>query len=254
MSSPAREIIEVVLKRATILQYICEEQPTKRDLVDSAPDSRPTIDRAIRELEEYQLVRRKDGVCQPTYTGKMAYELCQEYKNSFDALEKADVEVSALPLDAGLSKAVFHTGSVFQPPEHAPYEKIKPMYEDFTNGDTLSGVTRVLIPPYINQILARSARGALDVELVIDSGALDILLETQEETALKCIESGDTIYKVNGLSQYSVFLIDSEILYVTLYSDTNHLSAVIRNTSCGAIRWAENHIADFKNEASLLTA
>jgi len=48
-------MLQVVHKRLDILRYVCKEQPTKRELVDVASRSRPTVDRAIRELEEYIL-------------------------------------------------------------------------------------------------------------------------------------------------------------------------------------------------------
>lgn len=253
MASSVCEIIDIVLKREEILRLICENQPDKRDLVDSLSESRPTIDRAIRELEDHQLARREDGVCKPTYTGKMACELYLDFKDAFKVLENTSTGLSSLPLDADLDKAVFHGGSVFHPPDYAPYEEIEPMHEDINNGEQIVAVTQILLP-HINQILTRGAEDQMDVDLIISNEVLDVLLKNQPETILPCIELSDTIYTNDELSQYSLFLIDGEILYTAIFSQTNHLSAVIRNTNHQAVQWAKNLISDLKEDATLLTA
>lgn len=254
MSTEPQEILGIVFKRSGILRLICEEEPDKRELVERVPKSRPTVDRAVRELESYNLVHRENGVCKPTYTGRMACGLYSDLEHCFATLEDVKAGLSALPRDTDLDEVVFHGASVFQPPDHAPYEKIKPMYEDFSECEDVVGITRVVLPPYINQILAYGARDVAVIELVITDEILDVLLENQQDLIVACIESGESVYKTGDLSNYSLFLIDGEILYIAVYSDLNHLSAVIRNTNCEAVKWANNKISRAKDEATLLTA
>jgi predicted transcriptional regulator len=244
----------VVFKRASILRLVCEERPEKRELVASVPKSRPTVDRAIRELEDFNLVRRENGVCKPTYTGKMACTLFSDLEHSFATLEDVKDELSSLPRDADLDEGIFHGASVFQPPDHAPYEKIEPMYEDFSECTKLVGMTRVVLPPYISRVLESGARGAADIDLIITDQVLEVLLENDHDLIMECIETGDSIYTLEGLSKYSLFLIDSETLYIAVYSESNHLSTVLRNTEHQAVEWARNKISSLKNDASLLTA
>jgi DNA-binding transcriptional MocR family regulator len=132
--SPTGKIIDVVLHRRSILESICENKPDKRTLVETLPDSRPTVDRAVRELEEHNLVERVDGVCKPTYTGQMAYKLCEEFRNSFQMLNNTSAELSLLPLDSNLNKYIFLDGCIFHPPDYAPYQRIQPLDEDLRDG------------------------------------------------------------------------------------------------------------------------
>ncbi|SEV93099.1 helix-turn-helix transcriptional regulator [Halobacterium jilantaiense] len=250
MSSGAEELVEVVYKRFEVLQLVCEDSPEKRALVESVSKSRPTVDRAIRELESHGLVHRESGVCKPTYTGRVAYDLYSGLAESFATLEDTRGELLSLPRDADLDEVVFQGGTVLEPPEHAPYTRIEPMYEDVSSCDELVGVTRVVLPPYIDRIIEYGARDVADTELVVNTDILDVLLENQQDRTLDCIESGNTIYTAERLPNYCLFLVDDTILYIALYSGSNHLSTVIRNTDSQAVQWAENKISKIKSEAS----
>lgn len=249
----ACELIDVVLKREEILELICQEQPDKRDLVDALPDSRPTIDRAIRELESHELVQRENGVCKPTYLGRKACELYCEFKDTYETLTEVDIELTSLSLDTEIDNSVLQDSSVFHPPDYAPYEQIEPINDDIEVGEEIVAATPILIP-HINQILSRAIEDQVDVDLVLCSEALDVLLKNQPETIIPCIESSDTIYTNDELLQYSLFLVDNEVLYIAFYSQTNHLSAVIRNTNRQAIQWAEDLTMALKEDATLFTA
>lgn len=253
MASSIGTIVDVVLKRRIVLEYICQCKPDKRTLVENLSESRPTVDRAVRELEDHDLVKRVDGVCKPTYTGKTAYELCEEFRNSFQMLKETSTELSSLPLDTGLDKSIFLGGSVFHPPDSAPYETIQPIDEDIRNGEKIVAATEVLTP-YIDQILRRGADNKKNITLFLSNSVLDVLLKNQPDTIIPHIESCNAIYRGIEIPQYSLFLIDDEILYTGIYSRTNHLSTVIRNTNQRVIEWAKEMVSEFEDEGVLLTA
>ncbi|WP_434523171.1 hypothetical protein [Halorubrum sp. AS12] len=253
MASSTGNIVDVVLKRQTVLEYICQCKPDKRTLVENLSESRPTINRAVRELEDLDLVERVDGVCKPTYTGQTAYNLCKEFTNSFQMLQETSPELSSLPLDAELDKSIFLGGSVFHPPDYAPYERIQPLDNDLRNGEKIVAATEILIP-HIDEILRQGTDGDADITLFVSNDVLDVLLDNQPDRIIPHIESGDGIYRGIEISRYSLFLIDDEILYTGIYSDTNHLSAVIRNTNQQVIQWAKESISELEDEGTLLTA
>lgn len=253
MVSSTSEIIEVVLKRRVVLRYICQCKPDKRTLVEDLSQSRPTIDRSVRELEDLDLVERVNGVCKPTYAGQTAYELCEEFRSSFQMLQETSTELLPLPLEAGLDKSIFLDGSVFQPPDCAPYEKIQPLDNDLRNGEKIIAATEILIP-HIDEILKQGTNGEVDITLFVSNDVLEVLLDNQPGSIIPHIESGDTVYRGIKVSRYSLFLIDAEILYIGIYSDTNHLSTVIRNTNQQAIQWAKKSVSELEKEGTLLTA
>jgi len=253
MASEISGVIDVVLKRRGILEYICQHEPDKRTLESNLSQSRPTIDRAIRQLEDHNLVERTNGVCEPTYTGKIACDLCSDFRDVFEILESAGDEIASLPTDAELDTSVFFDGVLFHPPDYAPYERIEPLYDDIRDAEEIVAVSEVIVP-HIDQILEYGLDENVDMSLFVNDGAMDILLEKQPNKVIPHIESGDSIYKGIEISQYSLFLIDDEVLYTGIFSPTNHLSTIIRNKNHQAIQWATQFISHLQDEGTLLTA
>lgn len=76
-------LLELTHKRGYILRAISTDGAEKRDLADELSDSRPTIDRAIRELEADGLVVRVEGKCQLTLLGRLLYERYRDVRNDY---------------------------------------------------------------------------------------------------------------------------------------------------------------------------
>ncbi|MGQ3330623.1 transcriptional regulator FilR1 domain-containing protein [Halorubrum sp. FL23] len=93
-----------------------------------------------------------------------------------------------------------------------------------------------------------------NITLFLSNSVLDVLLKNQPDTITPHIESCNAIYRGIEIPQYSLFLIDDEILYTGIYSQTNHLSTVIRNTNQRVIEWAKEMVSEFEDEGTLLTA
>lgn len=242
----SKSIIDVVLKRRIILKYICQHKPDKRNLVESVSESRPTVDRAVRELEDLNLVERRNGACEPTFTGQTAYDICEEFRDSFQILKKIKTKNSSLSPEANLHKSIFFGGSVYTPPDHAPYDKIKLVNKDLTNAKNIIAVFGVL-SPYINTIIAQGEHEkSTNITLLVSNKILDEGLISLTPHIESCIQ----IYGGIGSPEYSLFLIDDEILYIGVHSETNHISAVIRNTNQQAIQWAKDSISELKNNGT----
>ncbi|MFC3478177.1 helix-turn-helix transcriptional regulator [Halobacterium litoreum] len=252
--SASSGVLQVVHKRLDILRYVCDQHPSKRKLADAASKSRATVDRAVRELEEHDLVYRTDGQCKPTLAGAKACELYVDVEESFAVLDDVTPELSALSPDADLPSTLFRDGSVFQPPARAPYERIEPLYEDLSRADSLVAVTRVFLSPYVDQTMSRGASGEMDLELLVDEEMIDAMPDAQHSVLRECIDSGATVYAVDEPPDYTLFLVDGERLYVALYADSNHLSAVIQNTGTRAVEWAADRLSRLQRRATQLSA
>ncbi|WP_167879985.1 transcriptional regulator FilR1 domain-containing protein [Halorhabdus rudnickae] len=248
-----RSLIQVVDKRINILQVVCEEYPTKRDLTNAVSDSRATVDRAIRELEEFNLVCRENGSCRPTYTGILARNLYMDFANAFSILENTNDVVSSLSLDENLVKDIFHGGSIFRPSNFAPYEIIDPISEDLKVSNELVLVSPVYIPSYFNQVLSQGAENSSNVDLIINSRIVDILMDS-ESVVEKYLYNGNKIFKKNKTPNYGILNIDKDIVYVLLFTTEGYLSSIIRNTTQSAVQWSMSRISKIKEESSNFTA
>ena len=208
MSLQTPNTIEVIFKRRNILEYICEHEPDKRELVDELPKSRPTIDRAIRELEENELVDRSSGSCQPTYVGKIAYEHYIEYENYFETLEKAVPLLSSLSSSTNLNRSIFVESTIFYPSEYAPYEPIEPLRNDIKKAENIKLVTKVFLRPYIDQIFSKPTTDTECVDIIINNKLVDELLEYNVGGIEEFLKTNNFVFESKNLPEYSLFLID----------------------------------------------
>lgn len=252
MGSDIHDMIGVVSSRAAILSCIYEHSRDKRELTEALPQSRSTIDRAVRTLEEYDLVYREGGSCHLTYVGKAAYECYDGLERSFDTLDDARSMLAPVSLDTDICHSVFEDGVVLHPPEQTPYREIREVCEEIRASSRIRLLSSVALPPYIDQILSAAVNDSTDVVVVTTPGVVEALRETRRELMGPSIATGDTIYQTDGLPAYAPLLIDEDVLYTAFFADSNHLTGVIKNTADRPIRWAASQISAHRADATLV--
>jgi hypothetical protein len=71
-------VLDLVLSRQRYLAQLATAPARKRELVDELGDSRSTVDRALRALDERGLIRRGDDGYELTYTGQVLLDTVEE--------------------------------------------------------------------------------------------------------------------------------------------------------------------------------
>jgi predicted transcriptional regulator len=240
--SDGTTIVETVLNRREVFDIVCRESPDKRDLQEQVTKSRPTVDRAIRELEEENLVNREEGLCKPTVEGRLAYELYEQFEGAFARLSRIENELMELPPETSLPATFFEEGSVLEPPDCAPYSTIEPLVEDLSEASEVVVVTPVLITPYI-EILADESNSPLpDVCLTVNERVASVLESNDVKMKMDDVIAQNQLSISDTIPRYGIVLIDERITYILIFSSTNHLSAAIRNDRPDAIAWARERI------------
>jgi predicted transcriptional regulator len=245
------DIVEVVLNRDQIFHVVCKEMPEKRDLEHRVSKSRPTIDRAIRELEEENLVYCEGGLCKPTSVGRLAHELYERFEKSFTRLSEIEDELIELPSETTLPSIVFYGASLLQPPDYAPYSTIGALVDDLAEAAEVTVVTPILITPYLNKIADRRSSSQLDVRLIVTEEVAEMLMSDTGNTQIASLTSQDLLSVSDDVPQYGLVLIDRRITYTLIFSGTNHLSAAIRNTRPDAVEWTKKRIDEIRTRSQV---
>ncbi|GAA0268457.1 transcriptional regulator FilR1 domain-containing protein [Halobacterium noricense] len=244
--SEGNNMLKTVLRRAEVLHLVCNEMPEKRNLEDEVAKSRPTIDRAIRELEEEHLVCRDNGLCKPTSAGQLANELYEQFEQSFGRLSKIEQELAALPVETTLPGTILEGASLFQTPDHAPYTTIDPLVDDLLQADNIVVMTPVLISPYLEEISNQRNASQIEISLI----TTETVAETFNTGAANSLTDDsrliDQLVVSDALPQYGLILVDGAVSYTLIFTDTNHLSAVIRNTRPDTVEWTRKKIVQSK--------
>lgn len=253
MSNTLQEMIDVVFNRADILEMICNETHDKRKLVNNLPISRPTIDRAVRELEDHNLVKRSGGICKPTFSGKLALEMYKITAETIKTIHNNSEMLNELPENTNLPLLLLMDGSIHLPSDCAPYSPIEPVYPKLKKAETLESLIPVILPHQLKLVHQKFNSTNADAEVIINSNMLDTLLKQHYEKTHEMISKGNTLYRVDQIPNYSLFICDDKIVFVTIYSPTNQPLGVIENSSERALQWAQNQYLIYRKNASLLT-
>lgn len=94
--------LEAITARHRLLEQIDKGVCDKRDLHDALNSSRTTIDRAVRELEQENILHRRNGCCEFTRFGRVAYSEFCGMSQTFKTLDNASNLLSILPENSTL--------------------------------------------------------------------------------------------------------------------------------------------------------
>lgn len=253
MNSSLQEMIDIVFNRADVLDMVCGGTHDKRELVDNLPISRPTIDRAIRELEEHDLVKRSGGTCEPTFSGRLALEMYEITEETIDTIHNKSEILNELSKNSNISPLLLTEASIHLPSDCAPFSPIEPVYTKLEKADALRSLVPVILPHQLELLHRKSNASNENVEVTIDSQILETLLEQHHERTHEMISNGNTLYKADRLPNYSLFICDGKFVFVTIYSPTNQPLGVIENSSEAVLQWAREQFTFYRKNATPLT-
>ncbi|MFP8954043.1 hypothetical protein ACLI4Z_13910 [Natrialbaceae archaeon A-arb3/5] len=107
MREEDNEFIITVLDRGDVLSEIIRGANQKRTIDERLSISRPTIDRAIRELEEQNLVNRTGGKASVTPLGEMAHKVYRNTTSTLSGLKNNGQIINSIPQRNQISYKVF---------------------------------------------------------------------------------------------------------------------------------------------------
>lgn len=165
----------VLAKRVDALAALAGDRLDKPALVDELGVSRSTVDRAVAELETTGFARRAGAEFEATQAGELALETHREYTVATDALGGALPLLAALPDDAPVGAELLNGGSVDLAEAHAPEGALSEVVARLPEADTLRGFAPVVKTNYVSMLHDQVVAGDLDVEIIVQSGALDSL-------------------------------------------------------------------------------
>lgn len=94
MTGDQPRVLHCIEKRHDVLSQLVSGVTDQRRLCDSIGISRPTLSRALHQLEENDLVQSTGSEYQPTPLGRVAWELYDETLSAFQRLTKSSEALS----------------------------------------------------------------------------------------------------------------------------------------------------------------
>jgi predicted transcriptional regulator len=253
-SGPSR-LMTAVDRRGDLLRVLGEESLQKHELEEALDVSRSTIDRAIRELEELGLVRRRDDGYDRTLCGRIAMEEYTRFHRSISGLCEATELLESVDDDAPVDGALVAGARVVEATRASPHRPLEELYEVVDRAESVRGFAPAIHPQQVDMYRRRIVDEEMRGDLVVTEDAVQQLVSRYDDALEAGLDSDAAqFWRTDDDLSYSLTLAttpDGSHVGVLVYDDSGIAGAIINDTPA-AVEWAERRFEEGRADASPL--
>lgn len=249
----ATEAAEVVAKRREYLEVLGDGPLQKTDVVDALDAPRSTVDRAVRELEAADLVRRAREGYVTTPTGELLLEERRTYLDRVAAAVEAAPVLDALPRPLPFDASVLVGAEVLLPEAHAPESALRRNVEVTRSATRLRGLAPVVLSLYVDVLHEQVVNEGLSVELVATPQVVETLRA----------EYADRVAEMEATGRFDLLATDRDLPYalwvvdapdgphagLVVYSEAG-IEGLLLSDAEAMVGWAEREYRSYREAAS----
>lgn len=162
----------------------------KARIVDGVEGSRSTVDRAVRDLESRDLVRRADGGWEATLAGRLLLEEYRSFRRRATGIDAAADVLAPLPADAPIDPAVLADAEVVRSGPSTPSRPIESHLAYVRAADRVRIVTTALSDRYVETYRTCIVERGLTVEAACLPGIVERLVGEYSEATGEMLDTG----------------------------------------------------------------
>ncbi|NEU58021.1 winged helix-turn-helix domain-containing protein [Halorussus sp. MSC15.2] len=244
-------LLECVQKRGELLAEIRDGTVEKRDLTDSLPVSRSTVNRAISELTELEIVRERAGDCELTLYGESLYQSYRRFIHLYDKLLAAKPLLVNLPSSFPFDYDVLRSATVHVCERPDPRKPLTALHSRVEDGDEVQVLSSVVMPATVELYYEQITEQNLTAEFTLSAFVLEHLLSEYPEKTRTVLElEHTTFHTIEEDLTFELVVVDGTEVWFGVYDERGRIvGAFVADTST-AIEWAESLYADFRDGSS----
>jgi len=252
-----RDVLGTLLQRAPVLRALSDGPRRKPDLVSTLDVSRSTVDRAIRELENLELVERVDGGFRVTLAGQLALQSLDEFTERIHATTSMTDMLRHFEPDAALTLDALVGADLLLGAQPAPYQ-IANKLESFIEGaESLRVLTQAISNSSSAEVIAQAVFDGTDYEAVFATDLARFLCQNRSEERRRMVETGHfRAYSADEIPCNFLLIERSDrvLVVIVVYDDEDILRGMIVNDTEAAVEWAEDLYERYRSQAREVTA
>ncbi|GAB3038189.1 helix-turn-helix transcriptional regulator [Natronobiforma cellulositropha] len=246
-------VLSVLTRRGRFLEALLEGPVRKDDLAKRLGVSRSTVDRAICDLERFDLVACADCRCRLTLAGELALAEYEEFLDRVTVIADASDVLSALPPTVPLERAFVDGATVVRVGDDPSRSILEAQ---------LTGThQRVFVTETVSHLVAASLDAiddGLECEFVFTSETLDDLATEFRGPVSAALAAGRVeLREATTTLPYSLVLSRHDptgrVVASLVVTSDDGLEAIVSNDSEPAVAWAESTFASLWQQASPLS-
>jgi predicted transcriptional regulator len=250
------DVLELLMRRSDLLQVIADEPRKKRDLVRDLDVSRSTIDRGVRELRNFDLVRYSDGY-ELTPTGRLAFDIYQWCLQRIQLLLEFEPLFRWFPGSAFAEPPEFDIGwladaDLATPDAGDPFTIVNRHVQTLSAAHRFDAMIPVTTRYSLEVGRERMVEHGAEMTLVVTPSVADTFEHSEDHAPLwaDMVETGRVeLYVYDGDLPYYVGVFDGKTVQVAV-DDAGEPRALVEIPACPpAVEWAEATLGEYRAAA-----
>jgi len=253
MTEDSSELVGLLAQRGGYLESIADGVTEKRALVDAHDASRSTVDRAVRQLADADLVERTHGEVELTTTGRLALDAYTTFRDRVAAVGDANDVLAAVDDGGALDVRLFENATVVEA-EHTPQKPMEAVADVLREASEVRVFAPLVISNQVELYRDRVADGSLRADVVVTQAVLDELVANYQDTVETFARADDAALSLTETDlPYGLVLAslnDRDVVLVVF--GTGPIAGVLRNDDPDAIDWAVERFDAVRADATRL--
>lgn len=243
-----REFRQEAVKRAPLLDVLCEQPRTMRQLDERLPTSRSTIHRALGTFEEANVVRKVEQTYHLTGFGEIVAEQTREFTAELETARALDEFLNAISeVDVDVPLACFRDADITQPQPREAHTGVKRIIDLIEASDSLRMFSNVLSPLYVDVARQQMVQG-MELEVIFDERLVDLILSEYADQALDAFRTGRFEVYVGSDVPFELFLHEDRMA-MAAHNDAAFPRMFVETKSAAAVEWAEELYRSYRESA-----
>lgn len=241
-SNSVADLLHLAHKRYDVLRLVADGELDKAAIESRIEASRPTVDRAFRELEDAGVVTSEGTTYELTRFGALYCETLREATDALGTLAPANELLSSLPRDAAVGRAMLDGAEVYQADPHASQEPFAEVVALARDASAVRGYSSSLMPHYVDAFRSLVVEEEVPTTLVLTEDVVETARE-RYGTAFGAIVRAPhaTLYETSVVTTYGLLVTDDAVA-VPVGSERDRLRGVISNDTSAAREWATDRL------------
>lgn len=229
------EPLATLINRLEVMKAIDDGMREKRELHEALDGSRSTVDRAVRELEDAELLHRRNGQCEFTRYGELAYREFLETEKTYKELEPASALLSRIPQDVNIGLELVRDADITLVDNRA---QVTPLPAPATSDcEQVHVLLPVLLPQQV-EFFRQAATNDTTVVIVLDEDLLQVLSKNHPELLDSLQNSQIQVHAAAALPQITLTIIGSRKVWGWVHTASGSLQGYFTNTTAESVKSA----------------
>lgn len=248
------EVITTIIRRSDVLECLLEEPKDARSLVDELDISRSTVNRSVRDLEQFGLIEYCDGQYYATLSGRLALHELWDFTQGVGNVLDAQEVLNQLDTDCDLDKRAVVGAEVVVPEPAAAHVVGEHIEELIQSADRWKGLAYAQSHPGVVELFHEQImEEGMTVDVVFRTELWEYARSTYREKFERWRETGRFCAFTGDGFSFGLQIVETgtkKHVCILAYNSDHQLQGLIVSESEPAVTWAEETYQQYRKMAA----